>query len=96
MRLDEAEVMAFPRKLVEHAILGLYDPDRSHSVTHLGRIRGWDEVAQVIHTDLAKQRDKKGAGLRVLTRRPLTPSDAEVARNARARSAKLRAIERFA
>ena len=40
--------------------------------------------------------EKADAGLRILTRRPLTPSDEEVARNARARSAKLRAIERFA
>ena len=36
------------------------------------------------------------AGLRILTKRPVTPSDEEVARNGRARSAKLRAIERFA
>jgi 16S rRNA (cytosine1402-N4)-methyltransferase len=34
--------------------------------------------------------------LHVLTKRPLTPDDDEVARNPRARSAKLRAIERFA
>jgi len=40
--------------------------------------------------------EKADAGLRILTKRPLTPSDEEVARNARARSAKLRAIERFA
>ncbi len=36
------------------------------------------------------------AALQVLTRKPLTPGDAEVSRNARARSAKLRAIERLA
>ena len=36
------------------------------------------------------------AALRVVTKRPINPSDDEVARNPRARSAKLRAIERFA
>jgi 16S rRNA (cytosine1402-N4)-methyltransferase len=40
--------------------------------------------------------EKADQGLRILTKRPLTPADAEVERNARARSAKLRAIERFA
>jgi 16S rRNA (cytosine1402-N4)-methyltransferase len=36
------------------------------------------------------------AALRVVTKRPVNPSDDEVGRNPRARSAKLRAIERFA
>jgi 16S rRNA (cytosine1402-N4)-methyltransferase len=40
--------------------------------------------------------EKTGEGLRILTKRPLVPADEEVARNPRARSAKLRAIERFA
>jgi 16S rRNA (cytosine1402-N4)-methyltransferase len=40
--------------------------------------------------------EKAGNGLRILTKRPLVAADQEVARNPRARSAKLRAIERFA
>ena len=40
--------------------------------------------------------EKAGDGLRILTKRPLVPADEEVGRNPRARSAKLRAIERFA
>src|SRR3954452_22221122 len=36
MKLDEAEVMAFPRKLVEHAILGLYDQINLHLVKLVG------------------------------------------------------------
>jgi 16S rRNA (cytosine1402-N4)-methyltransferase len=40
--------------------------------------------------------EKSGDALRILTKRPLVPADGEVARNPRARSAKLRAIERFA
>jgi 16S rRNA (cytosine1402-N4)-methyltransferase len=37
-----------------------------------------------------------GAAFRVLTKKPVSPSDAEVERNPRARSAKLRAVERIA
>ena len=40
--------------------------------------------------------ERAEAALRVLTKRPTDPSDDEVARNPRARSAKLRAIERLA
>jgi 16S rRNA (cytosine1402-N4)-methyltransferase len=40
--------------------------------------------------------EKAGDGLRILTKRPLVAADEELARNPRARSAKLRVIERLA
>jgi 16S rRNA (cytosine1402-N4)-methyltransferase len=39
---------------------------------------------------------QRGAEIRILTKRPLVPGDDEIARNPRARSAKLRAAERLA
>ena len=36
MKLDEAQVLAYPRKLVEHVILGLYDQINVHLVKLIG------------------------------------------------------------
>ena len=36
MKLDESDVMALPRKLVEQVILGLYDPVNAHLVKLAG------------------------------------------------------------
>jgi 16S rRNA C1402 N4-methylase RsmH len=38
--------------------------------------------------------ESRGAGVKVLTKKPVIPRDEEVERNPRARSAKLRAAER--
>src|SRR6266508_1650519 len=49
------------------AILGLYDPDRSQTLTNLGEIRPWSAFLGAIRAALAAQQPLKGAGVRVLS-----------------------------
>jgi molybdopterin-containing oxidoreductase family iron-sulfur binding subunit len=49
------------------AILGLYDPDRSQTLTNLGEIRPWTDFLATIRNMAAAQRPLAGAGLRILT-----------------------------
>ena len=59
------------------SILGMYDPDRSQTVITPGRIGSWDEAAEAIRKEIAKQRDKKGAGLRIVTPAVVSPTLAD-------------------
>ena len=57
VKLDEVEVMAFPRKLVEHAILGLYDQINLHLI----KLWGFDfppETRQHFRRELESWLDK--------------------------------------
>ena len=47
-------------------------------------------------TELLRLEKSADAALKILTKKPLVPSDSEIATNPRARSAKLRAAERLA
>ncbi len=49
------------------AILDLYDPDRSQSVTYRGEPRGWSDAQLALRTALEKMRGTGGRGLRILT-----------------------------
>ena len=49
------------------AVLDLYDPDRSQTLTHLGRIRTWEAFVEAMTLELAAQEGSGGAGLRILT-----------------------------
>ena len=57
-----------------------------------------DRIVKRHFRDLARTRASGGAGreYRVVTRKPIRPDEAEVGRNPRARSARLRALERVA
>ncbi len=59
------------------SVLGLYDPDRSQSVLTPGRIGAWDEAAEAIRRVIAGQRDKQGAGLRIVTPAIVSPTLAD-------------------
>jgi molybdopterin-containing oxidoreductase family iron-sulfur binding subunit len=56
------------------AILGLYDPDRSQVLTHLGEIRPFEAFAQAIRQVLEAQQGSQGSGIRVLSETVASPS----------------------
>jgi MoCo/4Fe-4S cofactor protein with predicted Tat translocation signal len=55
------------------SVLTLYDPDRSQTVIHEGRIDSWGAFATAM-ADAAGQQSPKGAGLRILTETVTSPS----------------------
>ncbi|HEX7699103.1 MAG TPA: TAT-variant-translocated molybdopterin oxidoreductase, partial [Kofleriaceae bacterium] len=56
------------------AVLGLYDPDRSQTVTNAGEIRPWSAFLGAMSAALAVQQELKGAGLRILTESVSSPT----------------------
>ena len=56
------------------AVLGLYDPDRSQTLTNVGEIRPWAAFLGTIRAALATQQPVKGAGLRILTESVNSPT----------------------
>src|SRR5512132_2566704 len=48
------------------SILGLYDPDRSTTITNLGEIQPFSAFVAAMRSVLAAQLSKKGAGFRIL------------------------------
>jgi MoCo/4Fe-4S cofactor protein with predicted Tat translocation signal len=49
------------------SILGMYDPDRSQSVTSMGDQRSWQSFLTAIRGPLSAQKALQGAGIRILT-----------------------------
>src|SRR5262249_2369699 len=56
------------------AILGLYDPDRSQTLTSYGEIQSWAKFVAVLKTALERQKATRGAGLRILTETVSSPT----------------------
>ena len=56
------------------SVLDLYDPDRSQTPLYLGEIRTWGDFLTDLRPQLTKQRDNKGASLRILTDTVTSPT----------------------
>jgi molybdopterin-containing oxidoreductase family iron-sulfur binding subunit len=56
------------------SILGLYDPDRSQSITHLGDIRTFDAFTAALTPVVTAQQAGGGTGLRILTETVASPT----------------------
>jgi len=63
------------------SILGMYDPDRSQSVTSLGDQRSWAAFLAAIRGPLSAQKALQGAGIRILTPTISSPTLADQLRN---------------
>ncbi len=49
------------------SILGMYDPDRSQTLTYLGDVRTWGDLVNALRAPLSVQKGLQGSGIRILT-----------------------------
>jgi molybdopterin-containing oxidoreductase family iron-sulfur binding subunit len=56
------------------AVLGLYDPDRSQTITHLGEIRSFDAFVAAARSMLTAQQATRGSGIRILSETIASPT----------------------
>jgi MoCo/4Fe-4S cofactor protein with predicted Tat translocation signal len=56
------------------SLLGMYDPDRSQSITHLADVASWASFVNGIRGPLSVQKALGGAGIRILTQTISSPT----------------------
>src|SRR5215470_6258569 len=59
------------------SILGMYDPDRSQTITKRGDVNSWAQFVKEIKGPLAVQKGLGGAGIRILTQTITSPTLAD-------------------
>lgn len=59
------------------SLLGLYDPDRSQTVTSMGDVRSWQAFLGAIRGPLTAQKALQGSGIRILTTTTTSPTLAD-------------------
>ncbi len=61
-------------QFAQAAILGLYDPDRSQTLTQSSDIRSWSAFLDALRAEVEARRPVKGRGLRILTETITSPT----------------------
>jgi MoCo/4Fe-4S cofactor protein with predicted Tat translocation signal len=56
------------------SLLGMYDPDRSQSITHLADVASWASFVNGVRGPLSVQKALSGAGIRILTQTVSSPT----------------------
>ena len=59
------------------ALLGMYDPDRSQTITRLGEVNSWSAFVRETEGALTVQKNLAGAGIRILTQTISSPTLAD-------------------
>ena len=59
------------------ALLGMYDPDRSQTITRLGEVNSWSAFVRETKGALTVQKNLAGAGIRILTQTISSPTLAD-------------------
>src|SRR5713226_5783642 len=67
--------------LSQASILGMYDPDRSQTLTYLGEVRTWGSLVEAMRAPLNIQKSLQGAGIRILTPTVSSPTLADQLRS---------------
>jgi MoCo/4Fe-4S cofactor protein with predicted Tat translocation signal len=75
---DHAASLGATDTFTQAAVLGLYDPDRAQTMTHLGEVSTWGAFLTAVQSGLAIQKARQGAGLRFLSGPITSPSLAEL------------------
>ena len=60
--------------LTQASLLNLYDPDRAQFITQTGKPSIWDTFSQTLQDEVAIQKTKQGAGMRILTQTITSPT----------------------
>jgi molybdopterin-containing oxidoreductase family iron-sulfur binding subunit len=59
---------------MQASVLSLYDPERARNIQEDGNVSTWNQLIRTLRKELASQKSKRGAGIRILTETVTSPT----------------------